>query len=117
MILGIGINVYPPRKGFPKELRETAGAVFKEQISDGKNRLAGEFLNSFMNFYRDQGEADYREGYKRRSMVLGKEIQVLAPSGVRKARALDIDQDCRLLVEYEDRSREWLTAGEIRVCI
>lgn len=115
VILGIGINVYPPRKGFPKELRETAGAVFKEQISDGKNRLAGEFLNSFMNFYRDQGEADYREGYKRRSMVLGKEIQVLAPSGVRKARALDIDQDCRLLVEYEDRSREWLTAGEIRI--
>ena len=48
-------------------------------------------------------------------MVLGKEIQVLAPSGVRKARALDIDQDCRLLVEYEDRSREWLTAGEIRI--
>lgn len=114
-ILGIGINVYPPRQGFPPELKETAGTVFKEQISDGKNRLAGEFLNAFLNFYKGSGDADYRDLYKSRSLVLGKEIQVLAPSGARKARALDIDRDCRLLVEYEDKAREWLTAGEIRI--
>lgn len=115
VILGIGINVYPPEEGFPQELREIAGTVFKERISDGRNRLAGEFLNSFMNYYRNQGETDYKEAYKRRSMVLGKEIQVLGPSVTKRARALDIDQDCRLLVEYDDKVREWLTAGEIRI--
>ena len=30
MILGIGMNVYPPREGFPEELARTAGTVFME---------------------------------------------------------------------------------------
>lgn len=53
-VLGIGINVFPPRDGFPDELEKIAGAVFREAQNDGKNHLAAEFLNHFMEYYTMQ---------------------------------------------------------------
>ena len=44
VILGIGINAYPPEGGFPKEIREIAGAVFSEPQNEGKNRLTADGL-------------------------------------------------------------------------
>ena len=113
--LGIGINVYPPEKGFPQELRETAGSVFQERKSDGKNQLTAGFLNRLMEIYTKEETGEYAEEYRKRSMVLGKRIQILTPEGEKGARALEIDKDCRLLVEYEDGNRELLRAGEIRI--
>ena len=115
VLLGIGINVYPPEKGFPQELRETAGSVFQERKSDGKNQLAAGFLNRLMDIYTKEETGEYAEEYRKRSMVLGKRIQILTPEGEKGARALEIDKDCRLLVEYEDGNRELLRAGEIRI--
>lgn len=115
VILGIGMNVYPPREGFPEELARTAGTVFMDRKSDGKNRLAGEFLNCFMRFYIGKENTGYARQYRKRSLVLGKKIQVLTSTGAREARALDIDEDCRLLVEYDNGTREKLTAGEISI--
>ena len=115
VLLGIGINVYPPEKGFPQELRETAGSVFQERKSDGKNQLAAGFLNRLMDIYIKEEIGEYAEEYRKRSMVLGKRIQILTPEGEKGARALEIDKDCRLLVEYEDGNRELLRAGEIRI--
>lgn len=115
VLLGIGINVYPPEKGFPQELRETAGSVFQERKSDGKNQLTAGFLNRLMDIYTKEETGEYAEEYRKRSMVLGKRIQILTPEGEKGARALEIDKDCRLLVEYEDGNRELLRAGEIRI--
>ena len=115
VLLGIGINVYPPEKGFPQELRETAGSVFQERKSDGKNQLTAGFLNRLMEIYTKEETGEYAEEYRKRSMVLGKRIQILTPEGEKGARALEIDKDCRLLVEYEDGNRELLRAGEIRI--
>lgn len=115
VLLGIGINVYPPEKGFPQELRETAGSVFQERKSDGKNQLAAGFLNRLMDIHTKEEIGEYTEEYRKRSMVLGKRIQILTPEGEKGARALEIDKDCRLLVEYEDGNRELLRAGEIRI--
>ena len=115
VLLGIGINVYPPEKGFPQELRETAGSVFQERKSDGKNQLTAGFLNRLMEIYTKEETGEYAEEDRKRSMVLGKRIQILTPEGEKGARALEIDKDCRLLVEYEDGNRELLRAGEIRI--
>ena len=115
VLLGIGINVYPPEKGFPQELRETAGSVFQERKSDGKNQLTAGFLNRLMEIYTKEETGEYAEEYRKRSMVLGKRIQILTPEGEKGARALEIDKDCRLLVEYEDGNIELLRAGEIRI--
>ena len=114
-VLGIGINVYPPAKGFPPELKGTAGFVFETAAQNGKNRLAAGFLNAFMTYYQSEDPASYVESYRAKSFVLGKEIRVIQGKSERKAVALDIDKDCRLIVKYEDGTLQRLSSGEIQV--
>lgn len=114
-VLGIGINVFPPEDGFPDEIKDIAGAVFREAQNDGKNQLAAEFLNRFMTYYSVPQKSDYVGNYRSRSMVIGKEIQVICSNGTKKATALDVDKDCRLIVEYEDGATESLYSGEISI--
>lgn len=116
-VLGIGINVYPPKEGFPKEIARTAGSVFSASLSDGKNLLAAEFLNSFMTYYSMPEQKDYIKTYRDHSLVIGKEIQVHLPGENRKALALDIDDQCRLLIKYEDGEIQRLSSGEISVAL
>lgn len=115
VVLGIGINAYLPEDGFPDEIEDIAGAVFDGEQNDGKNHLAAEFLNRFMTYYAAPQESDYVDHYRSRSLVIGREIQVLSPKGSRKAVALDIDKDCHLIVEYEDGKVESLYSGEISI--
>lgn len=114
-VLGIGINVYLPEGGFPKELEDIAGAVFDVAQNDGKNHLAAEFLNCFMKYYKAKEQSDYVEKYRERSLVPGKEIQVITQGKSEKAVACGIDDNCRLLVRYEDGREESLSSGEISI--
>lgn len=114
-VLGVGVNVYPPREGFPKELEAIAGPVFDSARDDGKNRLAGEFLNRFMDCYTAPGQTDYIEKYRSRSLVIGKEITVFAGSQARSAHACGIDDACRLLVRYDNGETASLSYGEIGI--
>lgn len=115
IVLGIGINAYAPEGGFPEEIGEIAGAVFSRRCDDGKNALAAAFLNRFAEYYAARESGDYVEKYRDRSLVTGKEILILSPSGKRRAFAEDVDGQCRLLVRYEDGSREALSSGEISI--
>lgn len=115
VVLGIGMNVYPPVDCFPAELEHIAGAIFKNRQNDGKNRLAAEFLNSFMGYYTQMSEMDYIKKYREKSFVIGKEIDVLFSNGRKKALALDVNEDCHLIVRYEDGTTEELSSGEISI--
>lgn len=114
VVLGIGINVYPPREGFPEELQDIAGFVLEQQQADGKNALAAGFLNQFLERYRG-ADRDYAQAYRERSVVIGREIDVISPSGTRRALALDIDRDCRLIVRYETGEIARLSSGEVSI--
>lgn len=114
IILGVGMNVYLPEGGFPEEISHIAGAVFNQSENDGKNRLAAAFLDCFMKYYRS-GSGAYAEKYRKRSFVIGKQIEVITPSGRSRADALDVDGDCRLIVRYEDGTVEALSSAEVRI--
>lgn len=116
IVLGIGINVYPPVEGFPQEIAATAGAVLDAPQEGGRNRLAAEFLNQFFAVYQND-PAEYARRYRDRSLVIGKHITVITPQGTREATALDIDRDCRLVVRWMDGSVESLSSAEISVRI
>ena len=113
IVPGIGINVYAPAGGFPEELKDIAGAVFETPQSDGKNRLAAEIIRRMMDAYANMDFDRVVCAYRAHSMVLGKRVMVL-PEG-RSAYAEDIDEDCHLLVRYEDGQRACLSCGEIRI--
>ena len=115
VILGIGINVSPPEGGFPEELRETAGTVFPERVCNARNILTAGFLNRFMGYYLSGDSQAYTSRYRARCFVPGKDVTVIGPQGSRNARALDVDDECRLVVRYEDGEIGRLSSGEIRV--
>ncbi len=110
-VLGIGINAYMPKNNFPEEIRNIAGAVFKEEKENLRNRLISLIINNFLRYYNDLEKRDFLEIYKQKSLVLGKEI--VTPNG--KALALDIDDNCRLSVEYKNGEKQFLSSGEISI--
>lgn len=118
-IVGIGINVYHPNKGFPEEIKDVAGSIFGKEKgnSDFRNRLVAEIANNFFEFYENLGKKEYLEVYRERSIVIGKNIKVLSNDEEIRAKALEIDSNANLVVEYQDGKIEKLNSGEISITL
>ncbi len=116
-VLGIGINVYPPINGFPEDILPIAGHIFDKPQKALRSHLTAAVYNSFMQNYSFLTSRSYINEYRKRCFVLGKRINVIsaASSAPIPALALDIDDDCRLLVQYDDSSTEYLSTGEISI--
>lgn len=115
VIVGIGINLYQPKGGFGQGLKDIAGAVLSESSGDIKNKILAETLNRYFYYYHHFDKKEFIQEYKKRSFVLGKNIRVVTKDGERLAKAMDIDNMCHLLVQYEDGSFENLSTGEISI--
>lgn len=115
VVVGVGINAYTPEGGFPPELAEIAGALWERPVPGGKNRLAAEFVNHFWKLYTAGDPAAFLEDYRRRSLVVGKDITVIAGGKETPAHALGIDESCRLLVRYKSGETAALSYGEVRI--
>lgn len=116
-VLGVGVNVYHPSKGFPAQLEQIAGSIFDTPKDDIKNRLIAAFLRSFLHYYTLPDCITYTKKYRQYSLVIGKEIMILTPSGNRRAVVEDIDEQCRLNVRYEGGETACLSHGEIKIQI
>lgn len=114
-VLGLGVNLYPPEDGFPEELADIAGALFPTRQSDGKNRLAAEFLNRFFAYYHRDAKENYIESYRARSIVIGREVTLLTQKGEEAVTVTAIDDRCRLHVRHADGSETVHSSGEIRI--
>lgn len=115
MVLGAGVNLYPPVKGFPEEIQPIAGSVLERSCPEAKNRLVGEFLNRFWDFYTHPECRAYLEDYRSRSLAIGQNVTVLSAGRAVSAYAYGIDDDFRLLVRYDSGKTEALSYGEIRI--
>lgn len=115
VVVGIGINLYYPEGGFSEEVDKVAGNVLSDKRGDLKNKILAEVLNRFFYYYRRFSKKEFVAEYKNRSFVIGKTIRVVAPNGEKIAEALDIDDECHLIVRYDDGSVEALSTGEISV--
>ena len=115
VVVGLGINVYPPKEGFPEEIKDIAGTVFDQSETGIRNQLAAEIINRFMAYYKHVTENGYQGEYIKRSIVPGKDIEVHAHGEVKQAHALAIDDTCGLMVRYEDGSAETLHFGEVSI--
>lgn len=115
VVLGIGLNAYEPEVGFPEEIKDIAGAIFDHAANDGKNALSAAFIRSFMKYYKSDNPTDYVKKYKEYSIVLGKTVNVINKDGCCRAKVLDLDSECHLIVEYENGQSDVLSSGEISI--
>lgn len=115
VVVGIGLNVKLPKDGFPEELLQIAKSIETQGQEETRNRLLAECLNYFFHYYQQLPKKDYVDNYRKRSLVLGKEILVMSTVDGILAKAIDVDEHCHLLVEYENKEREWLSSGEVSI--
>lgn len=116
-VLGVGINMYEPQNGFPEDIKDMASFAFENERDDLKNSVAADFVNEFYVLYENLEKRTFLQEYKNRSEVLNKTVDVIKNGERRKAYALDIDENCRLLVEYENNERELLSSAEVSIRI
>ncbi|MGN0166194.1 MAG: biotin--[acetyl-CoA-carboxylase] ligase [Lachnospiraceae bacterium] len=114
-VLGVGVNLYEPCGGFPEELKPIAGSVCDVPQANLKNRMVASFLNHFMWYYQSQDKTEYIDKYKAYSLAMGKMIKVISENGTKNALVYGIDDDCRLMVEYDNGEHDCLSYGEISI--
>lgn len=114
-ILGVGINVYEPDDGFPEDIRDIAGAAFSEHQGGLRAKLAASFLKRFKALFEDFDKPTLVKEYRRRSFIAGCNVNVIREDEIRPAYAEAIDDNCGLIVKYEDGTRETLMCGEVSV--
>ena len=112
-ILGIGINICPPAGGFPPELAPIAGALTETGGEALRASLAAAVLDEFFALYPHLTEKPFYDDYVSRSLLTGRQIEVLRGGMHLPATALGIDRDLHLRVRYADGSEENLAAGEV----
>ena len=57
----------------------------------------------------------YINEYRERSVITGKAVYVIKGTEKINARVIEIDDEARLVVEYDDGKRERLAYGEVSV--
>ncbi|MCQ2450563.1 MAG: biotin--[acetyl-CoA-carboxylase] ligase [Clostridia bacterium] len=113
-VLGIGINLFEPKGGFPEDIKDIAGAILKKDGNFDKEILIDTFLECFYDIYSGGGE--YMKEYKARSNVLGRKIEYIKNGEIKKAEALDIT-DKGLLVVKDEVGISELSSGEIKIIV
>ena len=116
VVIGAGVNITEPFGGFPADISAVAGALLPYgNRQELRSSLAAAFLEELFGEYAHIDSRSFLDEYRRRSMVTGKSISVISPSLMRHGKAIAIDDDCRLVVRFDDGTTEHVSTGEISI--
>lgn len=116
VVLGIGINVYTRTEEFPSDLQASATSIYPDKKTKGvRNKLSAEIINRILGFETTPGDTEIFEKYKKRLMMLGKEITVIQNQLEYRATAIDVDSVGHLIVKNKNGEIITLSSGEIRI--
>ena len=116
-VLGVGINITKPETGYPEDIGDVASSLISEKggKDSGRCRLIASVLDNFWMIYLNLSKREFLDEYRERSIVLGRDILVLSARDTKPAHALAIDDECRLIVRYENGETATLGTGEVSV--
>ena len=120
-IVGTGINIEEPDGGYPDEIKDVAGALFKHGDAPAGfgDRLLEEICDTFFSYSEQLDKKPWLNLYRKRSIVLGREIKVSEnitdPDSFYTAYAEEINDDFGLVVRKKDGSRAVLSTGEVSI--
>ncbi len=112
-VLGLGINFYEPKKGFPQELSNIAGAVFENEKIGLKCEFIAEFINEFFQIYKNLRRRAFLDDYRKRCFVIGKKVTAVSGDEAITVTPVFVDDNCGLCVRLENGEMQTLTTGEI----
>ena len=123
IILGIGVNLFEPKDGFPKEISDIATSLYgkkSENPADVKHQFVEKLLENLKKVLYSVDKNQVMEEYKNRSLILGEEVTVITPQKQYAALVKDITKKGHLIVEYEENGQiqqTELLSGEVSLKI
>lgn len=120
VIMGIGINVNLDEDEIPEELRDKATSIkISENKEINRKELLGNILNEFEELYIDFHDNDNIKKAistcRDNSALIGNEIRVIKGDNIRPGKAMDINEDGELVVEFENGVVENINSGEVSI--
>ena len=113
-VVGIGINCLQTEADFDPAIRSFAGSVGMFAPCD-RARVAAAMVKALADMDLSE-KAAMMEQYRTDCITLGREISLLrADDKPRHGRAVDIDEDGALVVEFAPGIREIVNSGEISI--
>lgn len=120
VVIGIGINANLESVDIPVDIKEKATSLLIEtgHLIERK-KLAAEVLNSFEELYdlflNTGSIKDSIDICKKYSILLGKEIRILGRNEERFGKAVDLNNNGELIVQFSDGKTTEVISGEVSI--
>ncbi len=115
LVLGVGLNLLPPREGWPPELEQIAGSVLEAGAAVDRCEVAAAVAQELLQGYQALPDPQMMEEYRRWSIMPGRQIQILQNGKSWPALAQDITPQGHLQVLLPDGTTQLLSFGEVSV--
>ncbi len=120
IIVVIGVNVCHWSRDFPEDIRETSTSLALHGAANiSRSRLVAgilrEFEELYLDFVKKRSTAKFLNIWRSFSATLGFDIIINQGDKIWEARALDVLDDGRLLVEMPGGLRKAISSGEISI--
>lgn len=115
VVLGIGVNVFPPKAGFPKEIEGIASWLANEPLFEVRSRLIAEILERFIFYYDGILSKSFMNSYRKRLCWIGEKINVINAETVRGATLIGLSDNLELEVKFDDGERGLIYSGEVSI--
>lgn len=116
IILGIGINLTTPTKGYPQDIKDKTTSIFGSECCSGieKSQIIAKIIEKVFYYYKNIGDKEFMSTYQNKQYLAGKEIEIFhkdtkTDSGI----VIGVDNEGRLIVD--NGSIITISSGEARV--
>ena len=116
-VIGIGVNCHQDRQDFPPEIADIATSVF---LSCGQHFPTESMVAAILSALEQmcgqlESPSEILACYRKKCITLGQEISLLRANEVHHGRALDVDEQGALTVQFHDGHTEKVQSGEVSV--
>ena len=116
-IIGIGINCEQQDGNFPAEIENIATSLL---LCTGKHtnraQLAAAMIDSLSNIAETLNNPSvFLSQYRADCITVGQEISLLRGDEIRHGKALDVDNEGALVVQFADGHLETISSGEVSI--
>jgi BirA family biotin operon repressor/biotin-[acetyl-CoA-carboxylase] ligase len=119
LVVGIGLNYSTPTQSFDPTIQAIVTSLYdgSAKVPDtvDANVLVAKIVEKLLLLSDALPDHSFLQEYRERSIVLGKTLSVVQQKKTRTAKALDIDSQAHLVVEFENGEISTLGTGEISI--
>lgn len=114
VVVGIGVNLTPPKGGFPDEIKDKAGCLFDALRPSDSDITA--FINLTVNYlcnYIDKlPDKSFMDDYRKLSFLKDKTVYFIKDGNQLSGKVLNIDDNGKIIIETKEETVS-LFAGEV----